>query len=97
MRIVWYFDACDQTRAFTICTSCGVAVAYDDVVDVNLKVWGDRGDRSLDRLVGTRRHPGRSSRVGQACGCAATSSSSGPARRSERSTSRQSSTSSSAH
>ena len=52
-RIVWYFNARDQTRAFTISyTLRGVAVAYDDVVDVNLKVWGDQWDEPLDRLVG---------------------------------------------
>ena len=53
MRIVWYFNAVDQTRAFTVSyTLRGVAVAYDDVVDVNLKVWGDQWDERLSRLVG---------------------------------------------
>ena len=37
----------------------GVAVAYDDVVDVNLKVWGDQWDESLDRLVGIETAPGQ--------------------------------------
>jgi hypothetical protein len=60
MRIVWYFTAQDQTRAFTVSyTLRGVAVAYDDVVDVNLKVWGDQWDESLDRLVGVETAPGK--------------------------------------
>ena len=60
MRIVWYFDASNQTRAFTISyTLRGVAVGYDDVVDVNLKVWGDQWDEPLDRLVAIESAPGR--------------------------------------
>ena len=62
VRIVWYFNAQDQTRAFTVSyTLRGLAVAYDDVVDVNLKVWGDQWDgaaRPARRR--SRRHPGRS-------------------------------------
>ena len=51
VRIVWYFDASNETRAFTISyTLIGVAVGYDDVVDVNLKVWGDQWDEPLARL-----------------------------------------------
>ena len=60
MRIVWYFNAVDQTRAFTVSyTLRGVAVAYDDVVDVNLKVWGDQWDERLSRLVGIETAPGK--------------------------------------
>ncbi len=60
VRIVWYFTASDQTRAFTISyTLRGVAVAYDDVVDVNLKVWGDQWNEPLDRLVGVETAPGK--------------------------------------
>ena len=60
MRIVWYFNAVDQTRAFTVSyTLRGVAVAYDDVVDVNLKVWGDQWDARLSRLVGIETSPGK--------------------------------------
>ena len=59
MRIVWYFNASDQTRAFTISyTLRGVAVAYDDVVDVNLKVWGDQWAEPLSRLVAIESAPG---------------------------------------
>ena len=60
MRIVWYFDARDQSRAFTISyTLRGVAVAYDDVVDVNLKVWGDQWAEPLSRLVAIESAPGK--------------------------------------
>ncbi|HET9460932.1 MAG TPA: DUF2207 domain-containing protein [Gaiellaceae bacterium] len=59
IRIVWYFQARDQTRAFTISyTLQGVAVAYDDVVDVNLQVWGDQWAEPLGRLVGIETAPG---------------------------------------
>jgi hypothetical protein len=59
VRIVWYFNARDQTRAFTISyTLRGVAVAYDDVVDVNVKVWGDQWAQPLYRLVGIESAPG---------------------------------------
>src|SRR6185436_4914858 len=58
VRIVWYFDARDQTRAFTVSyTMRGLALAYDDVVDVNLKVWGDQWAEPLDRLVAVETAP----------------------------------------
>ena len=60
VRIVWYFDAANETRAFTISyTLTGVAVAYDDVVDVNLKVWGDQWDEPLARLEAAENAPGK--------------------------------------
>jgi uncharacterized membrane protein len=60
VRIVWYFSARDQTRAFTVSyTLRKVAVAYDDVVDVNLKVWGDQWEQSLFRLVAIETAPGK--------------------------------------
>ncbi len=60
VRIVWYFDASNETRAFTISyTLIGVAVAYDDVVDVNLKVWGDQWDEQLARLEAVENAPGK--------------------------------------
>ena len=37
----------------------GLAVAYDDVVDVNLKVWGDEWEQSLGRLTATTTGPGK--------------------------------------
>ena len=36
----------------------GLAVAYDDVVDVNLKVWGDEWEQPLGRLTATMTGPG---------------------------------------
>ena len=60
VRIVWYFDASNETRAFTISyTLIGVAVGYDDVVDVNLKVWGDQWDEPLARLEAAENAPGK--------------------------------------
>ena len=61
VRIVWYFDARDQTRAFTVSyTLAAFAVAYDDVVDVNLKVWGDQWDEPLvSPRRRSRRRPGK--------------------------------------
>jgi len=60
VRIVWYFQAGDQTRAFTISyTLRGVSVAHDDVVDVNLRVWGDQWKQPLSRLVAIEEAPGK--------------------------------------
>ena len=68
MRVVWRFQAGDQTRTFTIrYRFSGLAVGYDDVVDVNLKVWGDEWEQSLGRLTATMSGPGRGpARMGQA-------------------------------
>ena len=50
-RIVWHFSALSELRTFTVgYTLVGDAVAYDDVVDVNLKVWGEEWDQSLQNL-----------------------------------------------
>ncbi|HSF62487.1 MAG TPA: DUF2207 domain-containing protein, partial [Gaiellaceae bacterium] len=60
IRIVWYFNAANQTRAFTISyTLRRVAVAYDDVVDVNLKVWGDQWAEPLSRLAAVENAPAK--------------------------------------
>ncbi len=59
VRVVWRFVAADQTRTFTLHYRFrGLAVAYDDVVDVNLKVWGDEWEQSLGQLVATMTGPG---------------------------------------
>ena len=43
IRVVWHYRASDETRTFAIrYRVTGVTVAYDDVVDVNWKVWGER-------------------------------------------------------
>ena len=55
MRVVWHYRASSESRTFTIVYRLrGVAVAYDDVLDVNLQVWGDEwrvGVTTLDAAV----------------------------------------------
>ena len=75
VRIVWHYTALDEQRTFEIhYTLRGLAVAYDDVVDVNLKVWGDEWKVGLDRLTATLTRPGGRSRApgGTRSGSAAT-------------------------
>ncbi len=51
MRVVWHFNAPSEDRTFTVAYRIsGLAVAYDDVVDVNLKVWGDQWPVGLTEL-----------------------------------------------
>ena len=66
MRIVWYFDAATQTRAFTVSyTLRGVAIAYDDVVDVNLRSGATSGT-SASRGCRIETRPEDPARLGQA-------------------------------
>ena len=59
IRVVWRFQATGETRTFTIrYRFAGLAVGYDDVVDVNLKVWGDEWEQSLGRLTAATSGPG---------------------------------------
>ena len=52
--------ALDELRTFRVhYRLAGVAVAYDDVVDVNLQVWGSEWEEPLDRLTATETAPGR--------------------------------------
>ena len=52
MRIVWHFQAAGEARTFTVSYRFrGLAVAYDDVVDVNLRVWGDDWASPLGELA----------------------------------------------
>ena len=52
VRIVWHFRANSETRSFRIHYRLrGVAVAYDDVVDVNVQVWGDEWEVGLGQLT----------------------------------------------
>ncbi|MEX2464263.1 MAG: DUF2207 domain-containing protein, partial [Gaiellaceae bacterium] len=61
-RIVWHYRAFSELRTFTIgYTLRGLAVAYDDVVDVNLKVWGDEWDVPLANLTAELTLPGPAS------------------------------------
>src|SRR4029079_19788301 len=42
IRIVWHYRASNEERRFRVHYQLhGLPVAYDDVVDVNLQVWGD--------------------------------------------------------
>ena len=60
VRIVWRFatDGFAQRTFVVHYRIAGLAVAYDDVVDVNLKVWGDEWEQRLGRLTATMRGPG---------------------------------------
>ena len=58
-RIVWHYAAFDEARTFTIVYRLvGLAVAYDDIVDVNLKVWGDEWREGLASLQVAFGYPG---------------------------------------
>ena len=60
LRIVWHYRAADEPRTFTIRYRLrGVAVAYDDVVDVNLQVWGGHWPVGVGYLTATETAPGR--------------------------------------
>jgi hypothetical protein len=51
LRIVWHYAANSEARVFRVHYRLrGVAVAYDDVVDVNLRVWGDEWKVGLGQL-----------------------------------------------
>ena len=53
-RIVWHYRADPGLRTFTVSyVARGATVAYDDIVDVNWKVWGDQWDRGLGALTAT--------------------------------------------
>ncbi|MDH4308264.1 MAG: DUF2207 domain-containing protein, partial [Acidimicrobiia bacterium] len=60
VRIVWHYSAFNETRTFTIrYTVTGVAKAYDDVVDVNWKVWGEEWEVDLVSLTASMALPGQ--------------------------------------
>ncbi|MGH2996227.1 MAG: DUF2207 domain-containing protein, partial [Gaiellaceae bacterium] len=62
LRIVWHYRAYYEARTFTLRYRLqGLAVAYEDVVDVNLKVWGDEWQTGLGRLRATMTLPGSAS------------------------------------
>lgn len=58
IRIVWHYRAADEDRSFTLSYRVsGLAKVYDDVVDLNWKVWGDEWQVPLDRLEASVRLP----------------------------------------
>ena len=58
LRIVWHYQATDQRRTFTISYRFrGLAVAYDDVVDVNLRVWGEHWPVGVANLTAVMQLP----------------------------------------
>ena len=58
-RIVWHYSALDESRTFEIrYRLSGLAVAYSDVVDVNLDVWGSEWKTGLNQLVANLHAPG---------------------------------------
>ena len=59
VRVVWHYRASDEVRTFTVSyRMTGLAVAYDDVVDVYLQVWGDEWKVDLDQIEAVMRLPG---------------------------------------
>ena len=59
VRIGWHHSSSDEERTFTLRYGMtGLATAYDDVVDVNLQVWGDQWAVGLDRLTAQMDVPG---------------------------------------
>ena len=64
LRIVWHYQASSEERTFHVHYRLrGVAVAYDDVVDVNLKVWGDQWKQRLGQLTATQTAPAPAERA----------------------------------
>ncbi len=64
MRIVWHYRAADEARTFVVSYRFrGLAVAYDDVVDVNLRVWGDHWPAGVGSLTSAMTLP-RSTKLG---------------------------------
>ncbi|MBU1865588.1 MAG: DUF2207 domain-containing protein, partial [Actinobacteria bacterium] len=58
-RIVWHYRASDEVRTFSITYRLiGLTVAYDDVADVYLQVWGDEWKVGLDHLESHLTLPG---------------------------------------
>ena len=51
-RIVWHFQALNEPRTFTVgYRLSNLAIAFDDVVDVDLNVWGDEWEQTLQQLT----------------------------------------------
>jgi uncharacterized membrane protein len=62
-RIVWHYRASDEQRTFTVrYRLSGLAVAYDDVVDLYWQVWGEEWQEPLGSLEATVVLPGEASK-----------------------------------
>ncbi|MFV1961476.1 MAG: DUF2207 domain-containing protein, partial [Acidimicrobiia bacterium] len=52
VRVVWHHNSQNEKRTFKLVYRIkGLANVYDDVVDVNIQVWGDQWAVGLDRLT----------------------------------------------
>ena len=59
VRIVWHYQATDVVKEFSIAyTMHGVATAYDDVIDVNVQVWGDQWPVGASEVTARVQVPG---------------------------------------
>lgn len=59
VRVVWHYRQSGGERTFTVTyRMTGLTVAYDDVAEVNLQVWGDEWDVSLNALEAEMAIPG---------------------------------------
>ena len=59
IRVVWHYSTFGEERTFDLTYRfIGLAKAADDVVDVNLQVWGDEWAEPLDHLTATMTLPG---------------------------------------
>ncbi|MBA3383548.1 MAG: DUF2207 domain-containing protein, partial [Actinobacteria bacterium] len=59
VRIVWHYRAANEPRRFRVHYRLrGLPTAYDDVVDVNVRVWGEEWEESLAQLTATVVGPG---------------------------------------
>jgi len=59
VRIVWHYEASDEDREFTLrYAMTGVVTAYDDVIDVNLQVWGDHWPVGASQVTASIHLPG---------------------------------------
>ncbi len=64
VRIVWHYRAADENRTFTLQYRLeGATRVYDDVVDVNWKVWGDEWTVGVSRVDATVTYPGTAAPV----------------------------------
>lgn len=59
MRIVWHYAATSELRVFELSYRLtGVTKVYDDVVEVQVQVWGAEWQVDVDRVTARLRFPG---------------------------------------